>query len=87
MIFLIINCILVTSFCGIYENSTSKLGINITFSIIGYLTYYFILYLLKKYCGNKTDCFKNLSNLFNPVYEENKSITNSNNPIINNGIQ
>lgn len=87
MIFLIINCILVTSFCGIYENSISKLGINITFSIIGYLTYYFILYLLKKYCGNKTECFKYLQNLFNPVYEENKSITSSNNAIINNEMQ
>ena len=79
MILLLLNCILVTSFCGIYENSISKLGINITFSVIGYLIYCFILYLLKKYCTKKTEWFRNFANLFNPVYRENVSVTSASN--------
>ena len=78
-ILLLLNCILVTSFCGIYENSISKLGINITFSVIGYLIYCFILYLLKKYCTKKTEWFRYIENLFNPVYEDNGNVTNTSN--------
>ena len=91
LLFLIFNFILVSSFCGIYVNSVSKLGINIIFSIIGYFFIGLIVYLLKKYCGKK---IKKISNLFYPFddkieeeeeeYNNNNNINTSNNNINNN---
>lgn len=65
IIFLIFNCILVTSFYGIYPNSVSKIEINTIFSIIGTFPFVLILSLIGA-CLRKKGC-KKISRLFEPV--------------------
>ena len=73
IIFLIFNCLLVTSFSGIYINSNSKLAINIIFSIVGSnflaLFFYFLGNLLGKISLNEKICgtLFNISKFFNPL--------------------
>ena len=73
ILFLIFNCILVSSFCGIYINSDSKLAINVIFSIFGANFFALIFYLFgallkKKLLSEKISGFLFIiSNFFNPL--------------------
>ena len=63
--FLTFNCILVTSYCAIYPNSISKLGVNIILSIFNSFFFSFVCYLLGILLKNSF--LKKLSKVFNPL--------------------
>ena len=72
--FLIFNCILLTSYCGIYENSVGRLILNICMSIllssIIYILFYLIGAVLRHKSLNKfnSEILYNISRFFNPLY-------------------
>ena len=73
LIFLIINCLLVTSFCGIYPNSVSKLTVNTVVSIIGSCflisIFYLIGVILRRYSiDSDSELLYYISRLFNPLH-------------------
>ena len=57
LLFLIFNLILVTSFCGIYPNSSNKLGINVIFSILGSSIFTLLFYAIGA-CSKKLVCLE-----------------------------
>jgi hypothetical protein len=73
LVFLIINCVLVTSFCAIYPNTISKLVVNTIISIIGSCVLICLFYLLgvilrKFSISNESEIMYNISRLFNPLH-------------------
>ena len=72
ILFLIFNCILVTSFCGIYSNSVGGLVLNtflsIIFSTLIRILYFLIGVILRFYSLKKnSETMYNISRLFNPL--------------------
>ena len=72
LVFLVFNCLIVTSFCGIYPNSVSKLGTNTLVSIIGSCVIIILFYLagviLRRYSLIKeSEILYNISRFFNPL--------------------
>jgi len=81
IIFLIFNCVLVTSFCGIYPNSIGNLVLNTIVSIIGacFLTiiFYLIGVILRYFSlKNKNELMYNISRFFNPLQLTCKDLQN-----------
>ena len=72
--FLLFNCIVVTSFCGIYSNSVGELILNtfvciILSSIVVRLIFYSIGVILRYYSfKNDSEILYNISRLFNPLH-------------------
>jgi hypothetical protein len=72
--FLLFNCIVVTSFCGIYSNSVRELILNtfvcmILSSIVVRLIFYSIGVILRYYSfKNDSEILYNISRLFNPLH-------------------
>jgi len=83
ILFLIFNCILVTSFCGIYSNSVGGLVLNtflsIIFSTLIRILYFLIGVILRFYSLKKnSETMYNISRLFNPLnlsWEELKKLS------------
>jgi hypothetical protein len=72
IIFFVFNCVLLTSFCGIYPNSVSKLAINTIVSIIGSSVIIIIFYLIGviiRYFSlkNEDEMLYIISRIFNPL--------------------
>ena len=73
VLFLIFNCILVTSFCGIYPNSVGELILNtfvsmILSSIIIRILFFLIGVILRYYSFKRnSEIMYNISRLFNPL--------------------
>jgi hypothetical protein len=73
ILFLIFNCILVTSFCGIYPNSVGELILNtfvsmILSSIIIRILFFLIGVILRYYSFKRnSETMYNISRLFNPL--------------------
>ena len=72
LLFLIFNLILVTSFCGIYPNSSNKLGINVIFSILGSSIFTLLFYAIgalsrKLFCLDKYKACFYCVKMFNPL--------------------
>ena len=72
LLFLIFNCILVTSFCAVYPNSVSKLGINVISSIFGSWAAGLIFFIFgacirKSSLQKKKKTLFNFSKIFNPM--------------------
>ena len=72
ILFLIFNCILVTSFCGIYSNSDDELFLNtfvsIIISTIVRILFFLIGVILRYYSfKNNSETMYNISRLFNPL--------------------
>ena len=82
IIFLIFNCILVTSFCGVYSNSVGGLILNslmsiLLSSIILRLIYFFLAAYLRYYSiKNNKECIYNISRLFNILNLSYKEFSN-----------
>ena len=72
IIFLIFNCILVTSFCGIYSNSVGELVLNtflsIIFSTLIRILFFLIGVILRFFSlKNDSETMYNISRFFNPL--------------------
>ena len=73
VLFLIFNCILVTSFCGVYSNSVGELILNtfvsmILSSIIIRILFFLIGVILRYYSFKRnSELMYNISRLFNPL--------------------
>ena len=73
VLFLIFNCILVTSFCGVYSNSVGELFLNtfvsmILSSIIIRILFFLIGVILRYYSFKRnSELMYNISRLFNPL--------------------
>ena len=72
IIFLIFNCILVTSFCGIYSNSVGGLVLNtflsIIFSTVIRILFFLIGVILRFFSlKNDSETMYNISRFFNPL--------------------
>ena len=72
-IFLIFNCILVTSFCGVYQNSLGNLILNtlmgVIFTSIIYALFYLVGAILRYYSFKKnSEIMYNISRFFDPLH-------------------
>ena len=89
ILFLIFNCILVTSFCGIYSNSVGGLVLNtflsIIFSTLIRILYFLIGVILRFFSLKKnSETMYNISRLFNPLNLSWKELTKLSFPGIQN---